>query len=100
MTQWEIVVGLETHTQLTTQSKMFSGASIAFGAQPNTQACVVDLALPGVLPVTNRGAVERAIQFGLAWVLGCAPNAIDAPENIFDWVVSWVWVSNPTTISH
>ncbi len=64
--KWEIVIGLETHTQLTTQSKMFSGASIAFGAEPNTQACVVDLALPGVLPVINRGAVDRAIKFGLA----------------------------------
>ncbi|MEW5787086.1 MAG: Asp-tRNA(Asn)/Glu-tRNA(Gln) amidotransferase subunit GatB [Pseudomonadota bacterium] len=64
--QWETVIGLEVHTQLTTQSKIFSGASIAFGAAPNTQACQVDLALPGVLPVLNKGAVERAIKFGLA----------------------------------
>jgi len=64
--QWEVVIGLETHTQLTTASKIFSGASIRFGAAPNTQASAVDLALPGVLPVLNRGAVERAIQFGLA----------------------------------
>jgi aspartyl-tRNA(Asn)/glutamyl-tRNA(Gln) amidotransferase subunit B len=64
--QWETVIGLEVHTQLTTQSKIFSGASTAFGAAPNTQACAVDLALPGVLPVLNRGAVERAIKFGLA----------------------------------
>ena len=64
--QWETVIGLEVHTQLTTRSKIFSGASIAFGAAPNTQACAVDIALPGVLPVLNRGAVERAIQFGLA----------------------------------
>ncbi|TSA21566.1 MAG: Asp-tRNA(Asn)/Glu-tRNA(Gln) amidotransferase subunit GatB [Betaproteobacteria bacterium] len=63
---WEIVIGLEVHTQLTTQSKIFSGASTAFGAAPNTQACAVDLALPGVLPVLNKGAVERGIQFGLA----------------------------------
>jgi aspartyl-tRNA(Asn)/glutamyl-tRNA(Gln) amidotransferase subunit B len=63
---WETVIGLEVHTQLTTQSKIFSGASIAFGAAPNTQACAVDIALPGVLPVLNKGAVERAIQFGLA----------------------------------
>ena len=83
MTQWEIVVGLETHTQLTTQSKMFSGASIAFGAQPNTQACVVDLALPGVLPVTNRGAVERAIQFGLAVGGTIAPRSVFARKNYF-----------------
>jgi aspartyl-tRNA(Asn)/glutamyl-tRNA(Gln) amidotransferase subunit B len=56
--QWETVIGLEVHTQLTTQSKIFSGASIAFGAEPNTQACQVDIALPGVLPVLNKGAVE------------------------------------------
>ncbi len=64
--QWEIVIGLEVHTQLSTQSKIFSGASTAFGAAPNTEACAVDLALPGVLPVLNRGAVERAIKLGLA----------------------------------
>ena len=63
---WEIVIGLETHAQLTTASKMFSGASTAFGAPPNTQASAVDIALPGVLPVANKGAVERAIRFGLA----------------------------------
>ncbi len=63
---WETVIGLETHTQLSTASKIFSGASTAFGAAPNTQACAVDIALPGVLPVLNRAAVERAIRFGLA----------------------------------
>ncbi len=63
---WEIVIGLETHAQLSTASKMFSGASTAFGAAPNTQASAVDVALPGVLPVANKGAVERAIRFGLA----------------------------------
>jgi len=63
---WEIVIGLETHAQLSTASKMFSGASTAFGAAPNTQASAVDIALPGVLPVVNKGAVERAIRFGLA----------------------------------
>ena len=63
---WEIVIGLETHAQLSTASKIFSGASTAFGAEPNTQACGVDIALPGVLPVINRGAVERAIRLGLA----------------------------------
>jgi len=63
---WEIVIGLETHAQLTTESKMFSGASTTFGKPPNTQASAVDIALPGVLPVANRGAVERAIRFGLA----------------------------------
>src|SRR5882724_6063350 len=64
--EWEIVIGLETHAQLSTASKMFSGGSTAFGAPPNTQANAVDIALPGVLPVANRGAVERAIRFGLA----------------------------------
>jgi len=63
---WEIVIGLETHAQLSTRSKMFSGGSAAFGAAPNTQASAVDIALPGVLPVANKAAVERAIRFGLA----------------------------------
>jgi aspartyl-tRNA(Asn)/glutamyl-tRNA(Gln) amidotransferase subunit B len=63
---WEIVIGIETHAQLSTRSKMFSAAATAFGAAPNTQASAVDIALPGVLPVANRGAVERAIRFGLA----------------------------------
>jgi aspartyl-tRNA(Asn)/glutamyl-tRNA(Gln) amidotransferase subunit B len=83
MMQWEIVVGLETHAQLTTQSKMFSGASTAFGAAPNTQACVVDVALPGVLPVVNRGAVERAIRFGLAVGGQIAPRSVFARKNYF-----------------
>ena len=64
--KWEVVIGLETHAQLSTVSKIFSAASTAFGAVPNTQACAVDLALPGVLPVLNKGAVERAVRFGLA----------------------------------
>jgi len=64
--QWETVIGLEVHAQLSTASKIFSGASTAFGAAPNSQACQVDIALPGVLPVLNKGAVERAIRFGLA----------------------------------
>jgi aspartyl-tRNA(Asn)/glutamyl-tRNA(Gln) amidotransferase subunit B len=63
---WEIVVGLEVHVQLSTRSKIFSGASTDFGASPNANACAVDIALPGVLPVLNRGAVERAIKFGVA----------------------------------
>jgi aspartyl-tRNA(Asn)/glutamyl-tRNA(Gln) amidotransferase subunit B len=81
--QWEVVIGLETHTQLTTASKIFSGASIQFGAAPNTQACPVDLALPGVLPVMNRGAVERAIQFGLAIGATIAEESIFARKNYF-----------------
>jgi aspartyl-tRNA(Asn)/glutamyl-tRNA(Gln) amidotransferase subunit B len=81
--QWEVVIGLETHTQLTTQSKIFSGSSIRFGAEPNTQASPVDLALPGVLPVMNRGAVERAIQFGLAIGATIAPQSIFARKNYF-----------------
>jgi aspartyl-tRNA(Asn)/glutamyl-tRNA(Gln) amidotransferase subunit B len=81
--EWEVVIGLETHTQLTTVSKIFSGAAIAFGAEPNTQACPVDLALPGVLPVLNRGAVERAIQFGLAVGATIAPRSVFARKNYF-----------------
>ena len=80
---WEVVIGLETHTQLTTQSKIFSAASTRFGAEPNTQACPVDLALPGVLPVMNKGAVERAIQFGLAVGATIAPRSIFARKNYF-----------------
>src|SRR5476651_1074113 len=63
---WETVIGLETHAQLSTRSKIFSGSSTAFGASANSQASAVDIALPGLLPVLNRGAVERAIRFGLA----------------------------------
>jgi len=81
--QWEVVIGLETHAQLTTQSKIFSGAPIRFGAEPNTQACPVDLALPGVLPVMNKGAVERAIQFGLAIGATIAPQSVFARKNYF-----------------
>jgi aspartyl-tRNA(Asn)/glutamyl-tRNA(Gln) amidotransferase subunit B len=81
--QWEVVIGMETHVQLTTQSKIFSGASTRFGAEPNTQACPVDLALPGVLPVMNKGAVERAIQFGLAIGAKIAPQSIFARKNYF-----------------
>ncbi|MEQ1835143.1 MAG: Asp-tRNA(Asn)/Glu-tRNA(Gln) amidotransferase subunit GatB [Candidatus Nitrotoga sp.] len=81
--QWEIVIGLEVHTQLSTSSKMFSGASTAFGAEPNTQACAVDLALPGVLPVLNRGAVERAIKFGLAVGAHIAPRSVFSRKNYF-----------------
>jgi aspartyl-tRNA(Asn)/glutamyl-tRNA(Gln) amidotransferase subunit B len=80
---WEIVIGLETHAQLNTASKIFSGASTAFGAAPNTQACAVDIALPGVLPVLNRGAVERAIRFGLAVGGRVAPRSVLARKNYF-----------------
>ncbi|BEI36217.1 Asp-tRNA(Asn)/Glu-tRNA(Gln) amidotransferase subunit GatB [Polynucleobacter sp. HIN6] len=81
--KWEIVIGLETHTQLLTHSKIFSGASTQFGAQPNTQACAVDLALPGVLPVLNRQAVEHAIRFGLAIGAQISPRSIFARKNYF-----------------
>ncbi|HUN91433.1 MAG TPA: Asp-tRNA(Asn)/Glu-tRNA(Gln) amidotransferase subunit GatB [Burkholderiaceae bacterium] len=83
MTQWEIVVGLETHVQLATRSKIFSTAPTAFGAAPNTQASVVDLALPGVLPVLNRAAVDCAIRFGLAVGATIAPRSIFARKNYF-----------------
>jgi aspartyl-tRNA(Asn)/glutamyl-tRNA(Gln) amidotransferase subunit B len=80
---WEVVIGFETHAQLSTQSKIFSRASTAFGAEPNTQACPVDLALPGTLPVMNKGAVERAIEFGLAVNAHIAPRSIFARKNYF-----------------
>ncbi|MBK7899941.1 MAG: Asp-tRNA(Asn)/Glu-tRNA(Gln) amidotransferase subunit GatB [Azonexus sp.] len=83
MTQWEVVIGIETHAQLATQSKIFSGASTAFGAAPNTQACAVDLALPGVLPVLNKAAVECAIRFGLAIGAQVAPRSVFARKNYF-----------------
>jgi len=81
--QWEIVIGLETHVQLCTASKIFSRSSTRFGAQPNTQANAVDMALPGTLPVMNRGAVERAIQFGLAVDAHIAPRSVFARKNYF-----------------
>ncbi|MEI8325765.1 MAG: Asp-tRNA(Asn)/Glu-tRNA(Gln) amidotransferase subunit GatB [Betaproteobacteria bacterium] len=80
---YEVVIGFETHAQLSTQSKIFSRAATAFGAEPNTQACAVDLALPGTLPVMNRGAVERAIEFGLAVGSQIAPKSIFARKNYF-----------------
>ena len=80
---WEVVIGLETHAQLSTASKIFSGASTAFGAEPNTQASAIDIALPGVLPVVNRGAVERAIRFGLAVGATIAPSSVFARKNYF-----------------
>jgi aspartyl-tRNA(Asn)/glutamyl-tRNA(Gln) amidotransferase subunit B len=81
--KWEVVIGLETHTQLSTASKIFSGSSTAFGAAPNTQASAVDIALPGVLPVLNRGAVERAIRFGLAVGGTINTRSVFARKNYF-----------------
>ena len=83
MNQWEVVIGIETHAQLATVSKIFSGASTAFGAEPNTQACAVDLALPGVLPVLNKKAVECAIRFGLAIDAEVAKKSVFARKNYF-----------------
>ena len=83
MNQWEVVIGIETHAQLATVSKIFSGASTAFGAEANTQACAVDLALPGVLPVLNRKAVDCAIRFGLAIGAEVAPRSVFARKNYF-----------------
>ncbi|HLY95779.1 MAG TPA: Asp-tRNA(Asn)/Glu-tRNA(Gln) amidotransferase subunit GatB [Sideroxyarcus sp.] len=80
---WEIVIGLEVHAQLSTNTKIFSGASTAFGAEPNTQADAVSIALPGVLPVLNKGAVERAIRFGLATGAHVAPRSVFARKNYF-----------------
>ncbi len=81
--EWETVIGLEIHTQLATQSKIFSGASTAYGAEPNTQACAVDLGLPGVLPVLNEDAVRKAVIFGMAIEAHIAPYSIFARKNYF-----------------
>jgi aspartyl-tRNA(Asn)/glutamyl-tRNA(Gln) amidotransferase subunit B len=81
--EWEMVIGLETHAQLSTRSKIFSGASTAFGAPPNTQACAVDIALPGVLPVINRAAVDKAIRFGLAVGATINRRSVFARKNYF-----------------
>lgn len=81
--QWETVIGLEIHAQLSTKAKIFSGASTVYGAEPNTQACGIDIALPGVLPVLNVGAVERAIKFGLAVGATINSPSIFARKNYF-----------------
>ena len=81
--QWEVVIGLETHVQLSTKTKIFSAASTDFGAEPNTHACVVDLALPGTLPVLNKGAVEKAMKFGLAIGAQVASRSIFDRKNYF-----------------
>src|SRR5688572_21697426 len=80
---WETVIGLEVHAQLNTRSKIFSGASTAFGAAPNAQASAVDIALPGVLPVLNRAAVEKAIRFGLSVGATVNHRSIFARKNYF-----------------
>jgi aspartyl-tRNA(Asn)/glutamyl-tRNA(Gln) amidotransferase subunit B len=80
---WEVVIGLEIHTQLATRSKIFSGAATAYGAEPNTQACLVDLGYPGVLPVLNEEVVRMACKFGLAVNATVAPRSIFARKNYF-----------------
>ena len=80
---WETVIGLEVHAQLATQSKIFSGASIAYGGQPNTQACAIDLGLPGVLPVLNEAAVRMAVKFGLAIDAQITDRSVFARKNYF-----------------
>ncbi|GAB6046202.1 Asp-tRNA(Asn)/Glu-tRNA(Gln) amidotransferase subunit GatB [Methyloparacoccus murrellii] len=81
--QWETVIGLEIHAQLATKSKIFSGAATAYGAEPNTQACAIDLGLPGVLPVLNEDAVRMAVKFGLAIGATVAPRSVFARKNYF-----------------
>lgn len=81
--EWEVVIGLEVHVQLQTQSKIFSGAATAYGADPNTQACAVDLGLPGVLPVLNEEAVRMAVKFGLAVGAEIAPRCVFARKHYF-----------------
>ena len=74
--EWETVIGLEVHTQLLTKSKLFSGAATQYGALPNSQACLVDLAYPGVLPVMNKEAARMAVKFGLAVSATVAPHSV------------------------
>jgi aspartyl-tRNA(Asn)/glutamyl-tRNA(Gln) amidotransferase subunit B len=81
--EWEVVIGLEIHAQLATKSKIFSGAATAYGAEPNTQACAVDLGLPGVLPVLNEEAVKMAIKFGLAVDAELTQHSVFARKNYF-----------------
>ncbi len=81
--KWEVVIGLEVHAQLLTKSKIFSGASTQFGAEPNTQACAIDLGMPGVLPVLNREAVEMAIRFGLGASAEISKRSVFARKNYF-----------------
>jgi aspartyl-tRNA(Asn)/glutamyl-tRNA(Gln) amidotransferase subunit B len=81
--EWEAVIGLEIHAQLSTRSKIFSGASTAYGAEPNTQACAVDLGLPGVLPVLNEDAVRKAAKFGLAIGANVSRRSVFARKNYF-----------------
>src|SRR3569623_3269094 len=81
--EWETVIGLEIHAQLATKSKIFSGAATAYGAPPNTQACAVDLGLPGVLPVLNRDAVRMAVQLGLALGAQISPRSVFARKKYF-----------------
>lgn len=81
--EWEIVIGLEVHAQLSTKSKLFSGASTAFGAEPNTQACAIDLGFPGVLPVLNHDVVNMAIKLGLGLHAEIAPHSVFARKNYF-----------------
>ncbi len=82
-TQWEAVIGLEIHTQLATKSKIFSGASTTYGAEPNTQACIISLGMPGVLPVLNEDAVRKAVTFGMAINAEIAPYSVFARKNYF-----------------
>src|ERR1700722_17132573 len=81
--EWEPVIGLEVHTQLATKTKIFSGASCAFGAEPNTQACAIDLGLPGVLPVLNGQAIVLAVRFGLSIDAVIPPLSVFARKNYF-----------------
>ena len=83
MSEWETVIGLEIHTQLSTESKIFSGAATAYGAEPNTQACGVDIALPGALPVLNHDAVRKAIKFGLSIDANITMHSVFARKNYF-----------------
>ena len=79
--RWEVVIGLEIHTQLSTKSKIFSGAATVYGSETNTQACIIDLGYPGILPVLNAEVVRMAVKFGLAVNAAIAPLSVLARQN-------------------
>jgi aspartyl-tRNA(Asn)/glutamyl-tRNA(Gln) amidotransferase subunit B len=81
--EWEVVIGMEVHAQVSSNAKLFSGASTTFGAEPNTQACAVDLGLPGVLPVVNAEAIRMAVKLGLAIAAEVAGRSVFARKNYF-----------------
>ena len=111
---WEVVIGMEVHAQVLSNSKLFSGASTEFGGEPNSHVSFIDAGFPGMLPVINEKCIEQAVHFSLmtgsmpgkpasmndTLLLGSLPNSVEAPENSLEWERTWAWTSMPITISH